>query len=261
MDDVIFVINNDYYDSDIVYDDKTIEIMKKEYYIHDNLNRYLNYYNSNKKLELDEIITRINSNLDYDYYTNTKDTDTSKGYLMLVNKYYKLSNNYVPNNLVTIESNYGKTLQLESETYNQFKLMADAAKLENLNLYIASPYRSYNTQLNLYNNYVNRDGIKNADTYSARAGFSEHQTGLAIDIIKKGGDLGGFQNTDEFKWLNEHAHEYGFILRYPKGKEYITGYIYESWHYRYVGKETATKIKQLGITFEEYYAYYINKNI
>ena len=94
------------------------------------------------------------------------------------------------------------------------------------------------------------------DDYASRPGFSEHQTGLALDIVTDNIIGNEFENTDEFKWLQENAHLYGFILRYPKDKEYITGYNYESWHYRYVGKELATKIKESGLTYDEYYAYY-----
>ena len=92
------------------------------------------------------------------------------------------------------------------------------------------------------------------DTYSARAGHSEHQTGLAIDVSSNNPDILSFEMSTSFKWMKEHAHEYGFILRYPKGKEDITGYMYEPWHYRYVGKEIATLLYQTGMTFDEYVA-------
>ena len=99
--------------------------------------------------------------------------------------------------------------------------------------------------------------IKEADLSTARAGFSEHQTGLAIDILTYNVTLSNFEETDAFKWLSSNAYKYGFILRYPKGKEDITGYEYESWHYRYVGVEIATQIFEEDITFDEYYAYYL----
>lgn len=257
VENTLFVVNNNYYNSDINYDDNTLNLMHGTYYINDNLDRYLSYQ-ENHNLEVDEIITRINSNLDYEYYTNTVTTDLSKKYLILVNKYNYLKSDYVPDNLVKIDSNYGiNSGYLESTTYENFKKMTDDAKVDNVNLYAYSPYRSYNTQVGLYNRYVERDGKKEADTYSAIAGFSEHQTGLAVDISKVGGNISGFENTNEFKWLQNNAYKYGFILRYPEGKEYITGYQYESWHYRYVSVEVSTKIKDLGITFEEYYAYYV----
>ena len=95
-----------------------------------------------------------------------------------------------------------------------------------------------------------------ADTYSARAGTSEHQTGLATDVNSVSTS---FENSSAFKWLEKNSYKYGFILRYPKGKEHITGYMYEPWHYRYVGSEVAKVIKEKNITYEEYYATYILK--
>lgn len=116
-----------------------------------------------------------------------------------------------------------------------------------------SAYRSYDYQGTLYNNYVARDGQAAADTYSARPGFSEHQSGLAFDVGELDNNYG---DTAGGSWLREHCHEYGFIIRYPKGKESITGYMYEPWHIRYVGKDTAAQIYQKGITLEEYLGAY-----
>ena len=129
--------------------------------------------------------------------------------------------------------------------------MKNDAKNNNINLYIRSGFRSYNTQVSLYNNYVKRDGKAAADTYSARAGHSEHQTGLAADINSLDQS---FINTKEGKWLNDNCYKYGFIIRYPKGKESITGYIYEPWHIRYVGTDISSKLYNNGnwITLEEY---------
>lgn len=137
-----------------------------------------------------------------------------------------------------------------------FDKMAAAAREQGLELVAFSGFRSYDYQKTLYTNYVKRDGQEQADRYSARPGHSEHQTGLAFDIGEKGKEdlwlTSAFGETKAGKWLVEHAHEYGFILRYPKGKEAITGFMYESWHFRYLGVETATKVKQSGVTLEEY---------
>ena len=266
LDDIIFIVNNNYYDPNINYNDHTLSYMKSNYYIHDNLEKYLDYENKITEVfetnqeKINYVITSINSKVDNKFYTNTIPTDLSKGYLILVNKYNYLSSDYVPNNLVTISYPYGASLQVEKTAYEAFINMYNDAKSIGLNLYITSPYRSYNTQLGLYNRYVREDGQTLADTYSARAGHSEHQTGLALDIIIPGGTLGGFEYTSEFKWLKDNAHKYGFILRYPFGKEWITGYDYEPWHYRYVGVDVATKVYNEDITFEEYYAYYIEKS-
>ena len=102
-------------------------------------------------------------------------------------------------------------------------------------------------------------GSRENDRFSARAGYSEHQTGLALDVIAPGGTLNGFKNTQQFVWMRDNAHRFGFILRYGDGMEYITGYKFEPWHYRYVGVEAATFIYENDLTFEEYYAYYVKK--
>ena len=130
--------------------------------------------------------------------------------------------------------------------------MKEDAKNNNINIYVISGFRSYERQNTLYNNYVNRDGKEKADTYSARPGHSEHQSGLAADINSLSQS---FENTNEGKWLNENCYKYGFIIRYPKGKEDITGYIFEPWHIRYVGYELSSKLYNNGnwITMEEYF--------
>ena len=255
LEDTIFILNNKYNTLDI-YDEITLALMKEEYYIHSLIDRYLSYIEKNNA-SYSDTISNVNSNIDYAFYTNTVETDLTKNYLILVNKYNYLSSNYTPANLVSINSNYGVTGYLEETTYNAFVTMADDAALAGVNLYAYSPYRSYSVQYSLYNRYASKDGVSLADTYSARAGHSEHQTGLAVDISRLGGNLTGFENTNEFKWLKDNSYKYGFIIRYPEGKEYITGYQYEPWHYRYLGVEVATAIHNLNITFEEYYAYYV----
>ena len=235
-----------------------LNLINEKYYKKDNLERYVNYYSKNNNLTSKEIVTNVNSNLDTTFYENYESTDTSKNTLMIVNKHYKIENNYKPGNLVTVLSEHGYPNKIRADVYEEFKKMYNAAKNDNVSIFIASPYRSYSDQNALYTYYVNTDGKKNADTYSARPGFSEHHTGLAMDLIPEYGlDLDTFENSDGFKWMQENAYKYGFILRYPKDKEYITGYIYEPWHYRYVGISAATTIKNEGLTFEEYYEYYV----
>lgn len=257
IDKTILAVNNNI-DSHNLKLNKIIEsLLKQEYYIDSNLERYINYYNKNNKLSYKEIVTRVNSNIDKKFYHNVNKTDISKGHLMLVNKFYYLDSNYVPNNLVSVNSKHGRG-KLQKETYEAFKLMYNAASKEGLYLYISSPYRSYNTQKFLYNTYSKNDGKNKADTYSARAGYSEHQTGLAFDLgTASNHSINSFAESKEFKWVQKNAHKYGFILRYPYGKKYLTGYIYEPWHYRYVGVDAATYIFEHDITFEEYYAYFI----
>ncbi len=238
--------------------DFLLSLINEKYYKKDNLERYINYYLKNNNLTNKEIVTNVNSNLDTPFYENYELTDTSKDTLMIVNKHYKIEDNYKPDNLVTVDAEHGYPNKIRADVYEEFKKMYEEAKKDNVKIFIASPYRSYSDQNVLYTYYVNTDGKKNADTYSARPGFSEHHTGLAMDLIPEYGlDLDTFENSDGFKWMQENAYKFGFILRYPKDKEYITGYIYEPWHYRYVGTSTATTIKNEGLTFEEYYEYYV----
>lgn len=192
---------------------------------------------------------------------------TSKGYeitkvngatyingLLIVNKTYPVPSNFVPTNTKNPNpGNYTNACQdcINTEAYNEWtKMKADAAAV-GLNLWIQSGYRPYKLQEKLYNNYVNRDGKSEADRYSARPGYSEHQTGLCFDINNPSRS---FNETKEAKWINDNAYRFGYILRYPKGKEDETGYMYESWHVRYVGKELAEKLYNNGdwITLEDY---------
>lgn len=195
---------------------------------------------------------------------NDKTVTTSKGYtlkikngiayidgILIVNKTYYLPENYKPvNSYSKLSDNCANCLEKEvMEAYNEMKV--DVTSL-GLNIWLASGYRSYNTQKYLYNNYVSRDGVIAADTYSARAGHSEHQTGLAFDLNSVDSSFG---YTNEGKWIKDNCYLYGFIIRYPEGKESITGYMYEPWHLRYVGKDLAKKLYNEGdwLTLEEYY--------
>ena len=145
---------------------------------------------------------------------------------------------------------------MRKEAAEAFMKMVDGAMLDNIILKNSSAYRSYDYQVNLYDKYVKRDGKEKADIYSARPGYSEHQTGLCADINTINSS---FANTKEAKWLAKNAYKYGFILRFPKDKEDVTGYKYEPWHYRYVGIKVAKIIYEENLTLEEYYAYYIDK--
>lgn len=173
---------------------------------------------------------------------------------LIANKTYALPSNFVPEN--TLESPIGKTNTcnkcININAYNAFKDMQSDAAALGLNIYIASGYRPYVSQEKIYNNYVIRDGKTLADTYSSRAGHSEHQTGLCFDLNSISD---AFATTDEGKWVNEHAHLYGFIIRFPKGKEAETGYKYESWHLRYVGTDLSSKLFNNGdwLSLEGYF--------
>ncbi len=235
----------------------TANLRNQEYYLERNYQRYLDYAQKYPQKSYKDVVTEVNCNIDKEFYTNTEASNLETGTLILVNKFYTLNNNYVPE-LVEMDSQYShaSTKKMHPEAYDNLVKMINAALLDNIILYDVSSYRSYQTQDTLYNNYVKRDGASAADRYSARPGSSEHQTGLATDL-NTASSKAHFENSKEFAWLNNNAHKFGFILRYPKDKEYLTGYKFEPWHYRYVGVEVATYIKEHDITYEEYYAYFI----
>lgn len=173
--------------------------------------------------------------------TTTEQEEVTPTYInniLIVNKSYPLPKDYRPDND-----------ELTPETSNAFEKMRVDAQAEGLNLYISSGFRSYEYQAQLYQRYADRDGYEKADTYSARAGYSEHQTGLAFDLNTIDDS---FANTPEGKWIAENCWKYGFILRYPKGKEAQTGYQYEPWHLRYLGEDMAKKVYDSGLCLEEY---------
>ena len=200
---------------------------KIDYFNYNYLDRYVNYKNNNSNLNDIDIITRVNIGLDQPFYQNTKQSDKLNEITILVNKYIYLPEDYIPNNLTNISPNYSSsTRQLVYEAKEAFEEMAATALEEGYTIRAISAYRSYEYQKGLYDNYVKKDGIDGADRYSARPGFSEHQTGLVVDIDNGKVDFNNFESTEEFKWMQENAQNYGFILRYPKNKEKITGYNY-----------------------------------
>lgn len=156
---------------------------------------------------------------------------------------------YAPSDLVIITGGQ----YLRAEAAEALARMIATAKAAGLTITAPSAYRSYDTQAYVYNNEVKTNGQAVADSQSARPGYSEHQTGLAVDIAGGGCSITDcFATTAEGKWAAAHAHEHGFILRYPPGKQGITGYRYEPWHFRYVGKQLAAEMKQKGAqTLEE----------
>lgn len=234
------------------------EFSSYSYYKEENLERYQNYKANNSSLDNSDIVTRVNLNLDKEIYTDTVQATNLNTNYVLVNKFNYLDSDYIPNNLELLDNSYAKSgIYLVKEAKDMLEKLIAAAKEDGLNIRVTSAYRSYSYQVNLYNNYVKTDGEKLADTYSARPGYSEHQTGLVVDVTRSFDNFNNFENTEEYKWMLEHASDYGFILRYPKDKEEITTYTFEAWHYRYVGVDLAKKIKESNLTFDEYYVRYL----
>lgn len=250
--------------------DKNIEKLKNieytdisNYYIInnfnvDNIDRY-NKYKEKNDINYKDVVTKVNINLDLEVYTNTKEVEDANSLLVLVNKYNHLPKNYKPSDLVYLDGAYGNKVPMRSVLKDEFIKLQESAKKEiNINLMPTTAFRDESFQTTLYNNYVAKEGVAKADTYSARPSYSEHQTGLAIDL--KNTSLTNIRLTDEnYKWLEDNAYKYGFIIRFPKDKEDITLYQFENWHIRYVGKDVAKIIHDNNLTLEEYIDLYVTK--
>lgn len=178
---------------------------------------------------------------------------------VVVNKKRPLSpKNYAPANLTTPNMDVESSdMQVNSEVASALKTLANAAAADGVSLMVVSAYRSYDMQVNIYDSEVRGFGQEQADRESARPGHSEHQTGWAADLGATNGKCEikvCFADTNEGKWLAANAYKYGFIIRYAEGKEHITGYMYEPWHIRFVGKELAAEMRRTGIqTLEEFF--------
>ncbi len=249
-DDITFLLNHDYV--------KNIsEYLKYDYAKVTSLDRYL-AYKKEFGYSYEETVTRVNIGLDNTYYTNYNQIEDFS-LSVLVNKYNGLDSNYVPDDLIKVETAYAVDTKqkLSGEALEAFKKMADDMKEQELYILINSGYRDYDYQQTVYNNYLKSYGKSYAEKYAAHPGFSEHQTGLAVDIKAKNSDT--FKGTKESKWLIGNAYKYGFILRYDKDYEDVTGYSYEPWHYRYLGKDLAKKVFDSELTYDEYYIRYLDK--
>ena len=249
------------------YDKNIINYISLDYFKEENLDRYIKYdfidtksvYDTTilkEKYNYEDTVTFVNAYLDKDYYSNDIPLSKDKASKLdvIVNKYYKLDKDYEPEDLTVINSKFASgTQKLRKEAAGKFEEMASDMLKENLKIYAGSTYRSYSYQEGLYNRYVKKDGFKEAETYSARAGYSEHQLGLAVDIVN--GKWNYLSEGDkEYTWLINNSYKYGFILRYPHESEYITGYVFEDWHFRYLGVDLATKVYESKLTYDEYIA-------
>lgn len=222
-----------------------------------NLERYLNY-SKKKKYNLKTTVTYVNIGLDlegYSKYSVYTTEEAENDLTVLVNKYHKLPDDYEASDLVPLKNN--SNYSLRKPAAEAFVKLTEAANKDNVIFYPFSAYRSFKTQEVLYNRYKTRDGEKAADTYSARPGFSEHQLGLAVDVRSE--SLPNNLTNEHYKWMLDNSYKYGFIIRYPKGKQQITQFIEEPWHIRYLGIDLATKVHDSGLTYDEYYDLYMEK--
>jgi len=232
------------------------EMTSLYYYDKTRHERYVSYQQEHPDYSVDDVVWQVNVDMDKENYTEMTmiSEEHENDNVLLVNKHFRLRDDYIPASLVYYNGYY----EMTPETKDAFTKMANAASEEGIYLNPGSTYRSVSYQRDLYQSYADSDGVANADTYSARAGSSEHHTGRAIDLVGPDWTLDSFGGTAASDWIIEHAYEYGFIIRYQEETEYITGYIYEPWHITYVGSECSEIMHQYNIdTLEEYYVKYV----
>ena len=229
----------------------SLSYAKLKYY-----DRYVKYSSETGEDE-ETTVLFVNLSMDTDDYVNPVKT-SAFSIDMLVNKHYKLDEDFVPDDLVEFDQKYcnDEVQEGNREAVVAFKNMYEAAKKEGLGLVINSSYRSYQDQENICNTFKDLYGEGYVTKYVALPGFSEHQTGLAFDIGSTSSKV--FAESKEYEWMKENAYKYGFILRFTKANAYITGFRSEPWHYRYVGKKIAKYIYENDISFEEYYAEFLD---
>ncbi len=237
-------------------DSSIIPVILKQlpYFYPINTLRYISYKADNPDLDYSEAILYVNIGLDNAFFTQVTEVEDPTNIEVLVNKYHVLPEDYVPELVKLPQSltvpGYGKQY-LQQEAFEAFKEMHDDAKLLGLKISACSTYRSIEVQNWIWQNEVNKGRtIADVDSLNSRGGHSEHHTGLAVDVIQSDYSV---ENSKEFEWYKDNCHKYGFIIRYPKGKESITGYAYEPWHLRYLGKDLAVLVYESGLSYEEYY--------
>lgn len=254
------IIDGDFtFDDTIIIEDHELEISETEFINKSNIISFT--YTDSIEYNLDNkskiIIGMKNNDIVKENYSIAANQNSLTA---VINKKRRFTNDYVPENLtnITVSSQKsGNNNKIRSDILPNLETMFSDAKSQGVNLTVTSAYRSYDTQSKLFNDYSAQYGENEAAKFSAYAGASEHQTGLVVDI----GSLTNmsynfeeeFETTTEGIWLKENAYKYGFILRYPKGKEDITTYIYEPWHFRYVGQDLANYLYTNNLTLEEYF--------
>ena len=235
-----------------------VELVKEKYFIAENMARYLEFKEKNRTRSTTDIIAMVNVNADRVWYSSPKETNLTMDYRMLVNKFNFLPEDYKPNDIVGIPLQYAyQGHSIRQQVLDAFIKMWRVTNDLDLRMVIDFSFRSFEDQERRFETLVSNHGRSRADELGVRPGFSEQQSGLAIGIVRLNTPTAEFEQTEEFAWLQKNAYRYGFILRYPKGKEHITGFRYESSHFRYVGRDLAKRIHEAGITFDEYYAFYL----
>lgn len=262
----IEIINKELKDNEIKeieklkYDKNIISLIGEKYFIFKNLSKYLEYKKENKDDSSNDIVAIINTGANVEWIDETRYTDTTKNELMLVNRLYGLKNDYEPEDIIDVSVQYAYSgVRISSSILDPLMEMIDDAKEYGYTLVLSDGYRSYKEQESLFNNFKNSYGESEADEYVARAGHSEYQTGLSFDISPYNKVYDNPKESEEFIWLQENAYKYGFIFRFSEEKENLTLFNASVWRLRYVGVSAATLIYNEKICFEEYYAYFVDK--
>lgn len=258
---IVALANHPDFDSAEEYTADKIGILTSKYYLSTNRKRYYDFlttYEQDANYLVEDIIALVNANRDREFYQEPELASLENQDLILVNKYYYLPNDFEVN-LVQLDAIYGSAgVSIAEVAYKAFLELYAAALEDGFSYYVTSGYRGYDEQVEVFNDYLARGDEAYALQYAAKPGFSEHQTGLALDIFVPGATLTTFGGTAAASWLAKNAYKFGFILRYPEGKENLTGYNFEPWHYRYVGTKAAAAIQESGLTLEEYAALQLN---
>ena len=221
-----------------------------------NYDRYVEYSDLNGD-EDEDVVIYVNMDLDKEAYTDAVE-EKNYGIDMVVNKHRFLNKKFDPD-LVKVSTKYASEagMLLRKEAMDAYIEMSKACEKDGLSIVINSAYRSYDDQIDTQEYYRKWYGDSYVEKYVAKPGYSEHQTGLAIDVGSK--KYNTFASSKEYKWMLDNSYKYGYIIRYEKKYEHMTLFRAEPWHYRYVGKKIAKEIHDKDITLEEYYVRYLDK--
>ena len=242
------------------YNKNIVLFIKEKYFIYKNLSKYLDYKSKNKDDTFTHIVAIVNTEADVEWLDNEKETDTSKNELMLVNRLYGLSKDYEPDDIIDVPVSISYSgVKISKSILSNIEELISAAKDEGYIFVLSDGYRSYADQEKMFNNYKNSYGYEEADKNVARPGHSEYQTGISFQIVPYNKVFDKPRESEEYKWLKDNAYKYGFIFRYPEDKKDITLFDSYTWRLRFVGTTAASIIESEKISFEEYYAYFVDK--
>ena len=242
------------------YDKNVVSFIKEKYFIYNNLSKYMEYKKKNKNDTYTHVVSIINTEADVEWLDNEKETDTSKGNLMLVNRLYGLSKDYEPEDIIDVPVSISYSgVKISKSILENIEELIEAGKEAGYTFVLSDGYRSYEAQKKMFESYKNSYGYEEADKNVARPGHSEYQTGISFQIVPYNKVFDKPRESTEYLWLKDNAYKYGFIFRYPEDKKDITLFDSYTWRLRYVGSEASNIIKSENICFEEYYAYFVDK--